>query len=249
MSNQNHIEVMPRMWDQTIAASQPCRDTQPPQTHEMQVTNEADSVSVSSANLAISAGVGWFTRIKEYLIPVVFILGLIIVIYVMWKYFTKYRKAKAKPHGNIAVITEQELRDDKPPHPEHLIATEDMTKYELESDNESDNGSEDGSEDGSDHSKSRFEAIEEVSNEDASDDTSNASDSSSDTDDDSDNEEKIDESDDEPDIAEIERMIEESNDTDMDIDPTVDDPFSLEDVHINEPKITKKQRKVKRVTL
>jgi hypothetical protein len=214
MSSSEHIEVAPRMWDKSIAASYtPKRASDPPpmedpandteQESEESQSGEITTVSPATASVAM----GFFTKLKQYLIPVAFVLAVMIVIYVLWKYFTKYRNAKK---ANLPIIKEDDLN--KPPNPVQLIASEDMSKYEYETDDESEPDVK---------PKKRLETIAESSNEE-SDDEGSEEDSDDEADDESyseesgeeseDSNESDDESDnsdeeDTPDLDEIEQMI------------------------------------------
>lgn len=86
MDTPAHIEDAPRMWDKSIAASLINNNN----------TNTARPATgtVNDANSLVD--VSLVARLKPYLIPVMLIGCVLVVVYVLWKYFTKYRKAKGQ---------------------------------------------------------------------------------------------------------------------------------------------------------
>ena len=249
MSNQDHIEVAPRMWDYTIAA------TSTPK--EADIPNEPAPIINEPAVVNNVAASGLLMRLKTYLIPIAFILGVIIVVYVLWKYFTKYRNKKNAQALNVAQSSDNEdpSLKTKPTDPAHIIEHEDMSKFEYESDEE---------EKPRVRFNQRFETIEEETSDDEESESTNANSS----DEDSANSETSSEASEDasesnpemPNIADIERMIEENtNNTNMNINPDAD-MFSLKNAYVTpqetDPTTTSheipkssKSRKMKRVTL
>lgn len=128
----SHIDVAPRMWDKTIAASYA------PERKQARVLQEEQPVCVEQtpsesevACAAVSTSMSWFCRLKTYLLPIIFVIAVIIVIYVFWKYYTKYRQqAQTK---KIALEEQAKIKAmaDNDPSEE-----EDMSKYECDSDDE-----------------------------------------------------------------------------------------------------------------
>jgi len=266
MSNQDHIEVAPRMWDYTIAATSTPKETSGAdeltsttnkQTPSMAVVNEP--IAVDNVNPS-----GWLVRLKTYLIPIAFILGVIIVVYVLWKYFTKYKNKKHNDALNAAHLSDDDDKPSDPNDPAHIIEHEDMSKFEYESDEEEEKPQP--------RFNQRFETIEEETSDDESESSSSdqeeesndESDQESNDSDQDDSEENESEEDDQPDIempnlADIERMIEENTD----VTPE-SDMFSLKNAYVSPPEIdtaptnkntssamskSSKSRKMKRVTL
>ncbi len=132
LKKMSHIDVAPRMWDKTIAASYTPERKQAHVLHEEQPTCVEQTPSETEvACAAVSTSVGWFCRLKTYLLPIIFVIAVIIVIYVFWKYYTKYRQqAQAK---KIALAEQAKIKsiDDNDPS-----ENEDMSKYECDSDDE-----------------------------------------------------------------------------------------------------------------
>ena len=208
----DHLEVAPRMWDKTLAASYMPNSS--PTDSSVPADPNATSGGVSNTRtntqrVPNSPRVSFFSRFRAYLIPAIFIICLLIVAYILWKYFTKYRNSKIA-NGECAAMkcpnADNSLSD-----PITLIQSEDMSKYEIDSDDE-----------GPDDTKrvrpsrpSRLPTLLELkedSSASASED-GNSSEEEGDTDDNTDdNTEEKDENPEEPDIAQIERLIMNSGD-------------------------------------
>lgn len=108
------------MWDKTLSASySPKRE------------NTSTQVPVDSSDSEPKAALSFFTRFKAYIIPAIFVVCLIIVAYILWKYFTKYRNTKITTGDGppMELTTESKLQD-----PLTLIKSQDMSKYEVDSD-------------------------------------------------------------------------------------------------------------------
>ncbi len=108
-SKSEHIDVIPRILDEKIAKqySQRKADITQQQTTEQQLppqnsNNNDDTESVDSSihedcqDLQSTSKPSMLKTIGGYLLPALFIIALIIVIYIIWKYFTKYRNQQAE---------------------------------------------------------------------------------------------------------------------------------------------------------
>ncbi len=225
MSSQEHIEVAPRMWDKSIAASyapkgssaSPNVSKTEPSTSDTEVVEVVTPATAAAPkNVAIVGTVGIISKLKQYLIPIALVLGVIMIGYILWTYFTKYRKPK---DTTIPVITEKELK----PSPAQIISSMDTSKYEVDSDDESVRGGkhlftiEEGKEDDSESGDS--EESEDDDDEEGSDEDEESCED--DSEDDSSDEE-------EPDLDEIEQMI--HDDTIIDINDT-NTPTDISDMH------------------
>jgi hypothetical protein len=128
----DHIEVAPRLWDKTFAVNLKKKERNVEKQDGQEEEIKIGGINSETASVVGAASLSMFGRIKQYLIPGIFIVALFIVIYVIWKYFTKYRKAKA--------IEEPEVKKPENPnkiHPAKLIASiDDIDKYIVESDDE-----------------------------------------------------------------------------------------------------------------
>lgn len=133
MSHVDHMEVAPRMWDKTIAAAYtPTKDKSI--SNEALVDTNATFVGGTTSQQVVD-GLSVFDKLKMYLIPALLVIGIIVSIYILWKYFTIYRNNKNAIKSAPEVITEAEI---SPPtiDPQHLVKTEDLSKYEYDSDDE-----------------------------------------------------------------------------------------------------------------
>lgn len=153
----DHLEVAPRLWDKTFAVNLKKKEPeQPKEENTVQERMDPETASVVGV-VALST----FDRIKQYLIPGIFIVALFIVAYVIWKYFTKYRKAKEN-----TVDSEGEEKKDNPNkiHPAKLIASiDDIDKYIVDSDDEDNKYDADDSEEESDNESEEEESrVEEI---------------------------------------------------------------------------------------
>ncbi len=134
MQQAEHIEVAPRMWDKSIAApyisSKAVKEAEP----------EASPQTEKVATIAVAAS-GFIYKLKTYLLPIFFVLAIIIVIYVLWKYFTKYRKQRAEQKlAEQAMLTQAEPIA---PSPTDTVIAGDTSKYECESESEDEDEGED----------------------------------------------------------------------------------------------------------
>lgn len=225
----DHLEVAPRMWDKTLAASYmpnimpargdpsvaPARGDPSVVPTDADVTARASNVSTAPTH---SKSYSSFARFRAYAIPAIFLICLLIVAYILWKYFTKYRNSKMA-NGECPAMncskTESNLKD-----PLTLIRSGDMSKYELDSDDDED--------DGNKHitNTSRLPTLLESKESDAEEsvEADEAEESAEEETDDNtdDNSEEKDMDSEAPDIAQIERLIMNSG-----TDGSDDDTFSL----------------------
>ncbi len=269
MSQVEHMEVAPRMWDKTIAATYDPKpksvDSQDASSSEEDTIEAIPADTTTAVVAAASKGSLFFARLKSYLIPALFVIALIVVVYVFWKYFTKYRNTKKESDHNLPIINESDITPNHSPkkttNPTVLIQSQDMSKYEYDS-AESEEESED------EDSPPRLEIIEEISKDgsDADDSSSESSEESaesidSESSESSESDEEVEEPKEvtpEPDISEIQQLI--STDTSMPIledDYSFDIPSYVDEeeqpatqvVELSTSKPKRPARKTKRVTL
>ena len=273
----DHMEVAPRMWDKTIAATYTSKKKEDVDIEEEDNVVEVAAKSggaavVAAATTAASAAVqdmSFFTRFKTYLMPALFVLCFIVVLYILWKYFTKYKNEnKQENKQETPVIQASELDED----PMAILASEDLHKYELDSDDEQSNSDtikpqnqthvshdnklydieevteEDDESEEEDDEEGEEESEEEESEEDGSEEED---DDSEGRESDAENSEDEPEEDEKPDLSKIEQYILEDTD---DLPILEDDMFSITtyDSHVkmnSTPAPKKKSRKPKRITL
>ena len=119
-----HVEVVPRIVDNDIAATY--NKKQPEVKSSKQSTPDNALSTVATAGVAIaksSKSNKFFATIKEYLMPAIFVICLIIIICILWKYFTKYRKEKSNVGASNV----------PPPKTLPESANEDLSKYMTDS--------------------------------------------------------------------------------------------------------------------
>jgi hypothetical protein len=252
MTQAEHMEVAPRMWDKTIAATYTPSSKKSPPARE----SDDEEMSMDTAvvpKVIISGGaLSLMDRLKTYLLPAFFIICLLVVVYVIWTYFTKYRNAR-KPTDTTIMIGEEDIKQTTPKttiDPQTIVQSEDMSKYEYDSDDDSVTPS-----------KDRLSVIEEEDEELSIEQFNESSEDDSVSDEESEDDSVSDEeSDDEgslsgssPDIAAIEELISATQfDDNLDnMPPLIEDEFSFEiPSYINGGSTsTKTKRKQKRVTL
>lgn len=270
----DHLEVAPRMWDKTLAASY-MPNISPTDSSVPMADPNATSGGVSGTRTTTTHRVpnpptlSFFARFRAYLIPAIFIICLLIVAYILWKYFTKYRNSKIA-NGECPAMkcpnTDSSLSD-----PITLIQSEDMSKYEIDSDEEDDDDTKRTTPTRPSRLPILLELKENSSSSEDEDEDDDSSEEEGDTDENTDdNTEGKDENPEEPDIAEIERLIMNSeNASRLDASSMVDedDTFSLqmpsyiteitEEAEVHEvcddvkpvKRQTREPRKSKRVTL
>ena len=140
-----HMEVAPRMWDKSLAAAYNKKTHREQQKEETPI--EADVSNVTNANASVEGGgrvvaaasLSFFSRLKTYLLPAIFVICILVVAYIVWTYFTKYRNKKEE---SIEAINESDLPLLEAPSQLKsaavIIASEDTSKYEYDSDSTAD---------------------------------------------------------------------------------------------------------------
>ena len=134
-----HLEVIPRIIDTSIAAAYQA----PSETAETPtVFDKPDAPQVQQGGKVIMSDMPmtvtqkFFSTLRDYIIPILFIIAVIAIIYVLWKYWTTYRASVkdvivVEPKGNQLEALES------PPQLD-AASTLDLSKYILS--NESSNG-------------------------------------------------------------------------------------------------------------
>jgi hypothetical protein len=92
MSTQ-HLEVVPRIIDPSIAASYqlPSKTSTNAESTKVIATKMRRDSHMAAVVVPLTVTQKFFTTIKDYLVPILFIIATIVIIYVLWKYWTKYR--------------------------------------------------------------------------------------------------------------------------------------------------------------
>lgn len=225
----NHLEVVPRIIDPSIAISyqssrnQGASTTVNPSSQVLESVPTSDHVAIdvkedattqSSTNKSSDSFTNrFFNTLKDYTIPFVFTIIVIMIMYVIWKYWTTYRSmesATCPAVSNEAV----DIKNKKPSNSE-LIDNVDLSKYvigsvgtsdgsNLDSESESSSESEDGTDDGPNDDEDDDLALMEDSQEE-------------DPDDECDNEDKTNQEHyEEPDLNAIAKLIEQPIDLNYD---------------------------------
>jgi hypothetical protein len=148
-SSPQHLEVVPRIIDEGLSSSyKPSVKKEEDAVSEQQAI---DPIVAASAVVHKTVSSSFFSKLKEYLMPAIFMVCLIIVVYILWKYFTKYRSNINKP---ISQVPQQAI-----------LGAEDLSKYTAESETESEAANEHESEDESEDEveDDKLSAIEECS--------------------------------------------------------------------------------------
>ena len=151
-----HLEVIPRIIDASIAVNYQKTE---PLTTKVAPTKEKEAVKDTATTEDAKTALGgaivattftqrFFATLKDYMIPIIFIIVVIICIYIVWKYFTAYRKTSDEVIVVAPVINT--LEPDNPDKP-------DLSKYLLDLES---------SDDEEEETDSKLSAIEEESEED-----------------------------------------------------------------------------------
>jgi hypothetical protein len=276
-----HIEVVPRIIDSSIAAAYqtPSKDTTDSKKEvQPQVSDSTVQPTVVPAIVSVVPRTfteKFFSTLKDYLIPIVFIIAVIVIIYILWTYWTKYRvKSDVVP-----VVTDSIKQNDTNNQPK------DLSKYILDTDDNSDTNSitsklsviEEGSEPHTSNDHDSIPSLESVQDKDDNED-----DNEDDKDDNEDDKDDNDISDvesliSEPDFSVISNLINQPigeyanerfeylNDDGMSLTGTPEDDaisvansihteIDTDETHMNEPlesviKNTKRTKKPKRMVL
>lgn len=99
-----HLEVIPRIIDESIAANY-----QKPSSAPIPLTQSKETKS-STTEIAVAIPTftqRFFGALKDYIIPVLFVLLVIVIIYILWKYFTKYRNRQDSDVPAIESLVDQ----------------------------------------------------------------------------------------------------------------------------------------------
>src|SRR5574343_1119674 len=189
---------------------------------------------------------GFMLKMKTYLLPLIFILAIIIVIYVLWKYFTKYRKQRAEQKLLEQAQATQLIQASPPqvPSPTDAVLAGDTSKYECESESESEDEEE---EQPPVQQRRKLEPIEEIDEDDEEGteeeckEAEEETEEEGETDEDNETEEEdVAMLEEEPDIDKITEMLESKPIEDMDLElPT----YEVDE----QPKPKKSRRGSKRV--
>jgi membrane protein implicated in regulation of membrane protease activity len=241
MQQAEHIEVAPRMWDKSIAAPYI------PSKAAKQTEDEPEvSTPMEQATTIAVATSGFMLKMKTYLLPLIFILAIIIVIYVLWKYFTKYRKQRAEQKLLEQAQATQLIQASPPqvPSPTDAVLAGDTSKYECESESESEDEEE---EQPPVQQRRKLEPIEEIDEDDEEGteeeckEAEEETEEEGETDEDNETEEEdVAMLEEEPDIDKITEMLESKPIEDMDLElPT----YEVDE----QPKPKKSRRGSKRV--
>lgn len=191
-----HLEVVPRIIDDTIAASyKPTTNLQIPKdsTPAKVIQEHTNPDNIPNAPLTVTQK--FFTTLSDYSIPILFSIFVFIIIYVVWKYWTTYRNPKQQMNNNESLIVNPNQNTDNDPPDVANDHSHDLSKYII--------GSDEGSDD------------EEDANEDEGSDDDEEDDEEDDEDEGSDNDEEEEEegSDDEEEEEEEEDEEEEDEET------------------------------------
>ncbi len=178
-----HLEVIPRIIDASIAVnyqkaeplatSAPSAPSAPTPTPDNIQKNNAAMVAAPTFTQR------FFTAVKDYMIPILFVIVVIVCIYILWKYFTKYRTSTEEPIVVHEALTEN-TAPDKPDLSKYVFdanCSDDeetdskLSVIEEESGDESDEESdEESGEDESGEESDEDESGEDESGEDESGD-------------------------------------------------------------------------------
>lgn len=246
MSQVDHMEVAPRMWDKTLAA------TYIPK--EQHVSEQSDNAEPYTPSPTQVVALSMMDKLKMYMVPALLVLGIIISMYVLWKYFTIYKNNKNVDKTNPPVICEEEIKPNII-DPQYLAKTEDLSKYEFDSGEES---SDEEVEVEDVKTKNVYlPKIAELSDEEESSDEEEtrsscdeAAEQDSEYEEGSDDSEEDMEEEDAPDISEIEQLINDTKFSDgNDIAILEDD--DMFDIPMSDPpkKSKRSSKKTSRITL
>lgn len=142
-----HLEVIPRIIDSSLSANyQKQEPKQEPKQHEEPAPQETSKVSQVVAPIALTFTQKFFRTLKDYMIPILFIIAVIAIAYIVWTYFTKYRnKTIEEPSPEPLLVSTIE---DKP----------DLSRYVFD---EEESSNEDSNEERNNHTLSTIEEISE----------------------------------------------------------------------------------------
>lgn len=266
MSHVDHVEVAPRMWDKRIAANY-IRENKEEEHHASPSGDEVQSHDLvpETAMVLVGGKLTLLQKLKTYLLPAAFVIGFLLVVYIIYTYVTKYRKSK-KDDDRFETIQESDIKHSKQQNALNLIHSEDLSKYEFDSDVESENDNHlptiEELDESSDNGQEDYdiEDNEEEEEESEDDDEDDEYDEDDDESEEEDEEEEYDEEDSqEPDIQEIEQLILDTSVTgELESVAMLEDEYSFsipsyidtdDEIKDEKPKAKRVAKKTKRVTL
>ena len=116
-----HLEVIPRIIDASIAVNyqkaEPLATPATPATSAPSAppapTPTPDNIQKNNAAMVAAPTFTqrFFTAVKDYMIPILFVIVVIVCIYILWKYFTKYRTSTEEPIVVHEALTENTAPD------------------------------------------------------------------------------------------------------------------------------------------
>ncbi len=110
-----HLEVIPRIIDASIAVNyqkaEPLATSAP--SAPPASTPTPDNIQKNNAAMVAAPTFTqrFFTAVKDYMIPILFVIVVIVCIYILWKYFTKYRTSTEEPIVVHEALTENTAPD------------------------------------------------------------------------------------------------------------------------------------------
>lgn len=132
-----HLEVIPRIIDTSIAANYQTTtksESEPTNDLETQKNNSNNEVKSGSTPTVIPYVPPTFTQrffstLKDYIVPILFIIAVMVVIYIGWKYWTTYRnKTTVVPTVQSVIESEQS----------NIPPKEDLSRFLLSENNSDD---------------------------------------------------------------------------------------------------------------
>lgn len=135
-----HLEVIPRIIDTSIAASYQS-PAKPASKESVEQPNDASTESKGSTTPTVVPYVPptftqkFFSKLKDYIVPILFIIAVMVVIYIVWKYWTTYRTAALVTVDPQPAI--DTFKSNKPSDPPEDLSRFLLTEDNSEDDNES----------------------------------------------------------------------------------------------------------------
>ncbi len=162
-----HVEVVPRIIDTSIAATYASPLTAKSTAPESTVfqSNDTKPPALMAALPPVTFTQRFFSTIKDYIVPIMFVISVIVVIYVVWTYWTIHRNQ---------MITVQPTPESNPPQqgllggapglaePEPMSEPEDLSKYLVATS---------ASDEGTQYVQSKLVSIQEVSSDSSCDES------------------------------------------------------------------------------
>lgn len=136
-----HLEVIPRIIDTSIAASYQS-PAKPTSKDSVEQPNDASTESKGSTTpptvvpyVPPTFTQKFFSKLKDYIVPILFIIAVMAVIYIVWKYWTTYRTASLVTVDPQPAI--DTFKSNKPTDPPEDLSRFLLTENNSEDDNES----------------------------------------------------------------------------------------------------------------